>query len=84
MKINLPYINIIEIHTMNEANGEAPPPSNRAHRQIIFIVCVYILLTLSNRFTSKSNESDEILIKKITSQDTAKIDMSTLIQEISQ
>lgn len=44
------------------------PRTARANKQIIIIVCIYIILTVSNRFSAKNNESDESLIRKIQSQ----------------
>lgn len=46
-------------------NNENERQSNRTNKQIIIIVCIYIILTVSNRFSTKSNESDETLKIKI-------------------
>ncbi len=46
-------------------NNENERHSNRTNKQIIIIVCIYIILTVSNRFSTKSNESDETLKIKI-------------------
>jgi len=47
---------------MNEGNERREP---RVNKQIIFLVCIYIVLSVSNRFSATNNESDYALITKI-------------------